>query len=104
MSERSERTISTSERSERTISTARLARGLLVVASLVLLAGCRLDVEVGITMNADGTGEVAVTATVDADVVAQAPNLAGALMLPDAQEAGWLEANVLPAALTVVAP
>jgi hypothetical protein len=67
----------------------RFARGLLAVAALVLLAGCRLDVDVGMTMNADGTGEIVVTATVDADVVAQAPNLADALMLPDAQEAGW---------------
>lgn len=85
----SERPAGISERSERTFSISRLIRGLLAVAALVLLAGCRLDVDVGMTMNADGSGEIVVTAVVDADVVAQAPDLSGALMLPDALDAGW---------------
>ena len=72
---------------------SRLARGLLAVAAVVLLAGCRLDVDVGMTMNADGSGELVVTAVVDAAVVAAAEqegaSLADVLLLPDAQEAGW---------------
>lgn len=60
-----------------------------VFVTVLVLAGCKLDVGVGVTVNADGTGEVAVTAVVDADVVAQAPGLAGALQLTDATTAGW---------------
>jgi len=69
--------------------TSRVARGVLLAAIVVLLAGCRLDVDVGMTMNADGSGELAVTAVVDADVVAQTPDLASVLLVPDAQDAGW---------------
>ncbi len=62
---------------------------LFVVLAAVVLAGCRLDAAVGVTMAADGSGEVAVVATVDADVVAQVPGLAASLQLPDAAAAGW---------------
>lgn len=61
-----------------------------VLAAVLVLAGCRLDVDVGVTVNADGTGEVVVTAVVDAEVVAQAPGLAGALQMSDATTAGWV--------------
>ncbi|WP_116996846.1 LppM family (lipo)protein [Desertimonas flava] len=60
-----------------------------LIVAIAVLAGCQLNVDVGVTVNADGTGEVAVTAVVDADVVAQAPGLAGALQLADATTAGW---------------
>lgn len=67
-------------------------RWTAVVGALVavlVLTGCQLGVDVGVTVNADGTGEVAVTAVVDSEVVAQAPGLAGALQLADATTAGW---------------
>lgn len=57
---------------------------------MLALGGCRLDVAVEVTMNADGTGELVVAATVDADVVAQMPGLQGSLRLEDATAAGWV--------------
>lgn len=60
-----------------------------LVAVLFVLAGCQLGVDVGVTVNPDGTGQVTVTAVVDAEVVDQAPGLAGALQLTDATAAGW---------------
>ena len=56
---------------------------------MLLLAGCRLDVAVDTTVNADGTGAVIVTGTVDKDVVDRVPGLAGSLVLEDATAAGW---------------
>ncbi len=43
-----------------------------------------------VRLGADGTGEITVTATADADVVAQAPGLAGDLRFDDAAAAGWV--------------
>ena len=62
-----------------------------VALSLLLgvLAACRVDVAVELTVDADGTGELAVTAVADADVVQQAPGLAEDLRFDDAVAAGW---------------
>ena len=49
-----------------------------------VLAACRLDVAVDMTVNADGTGEVVVAATVDKDVVDRFPAWPGSLVLDDA--------------------
>jgi hypothetical protein len=62
----------------------------VLVLGAAALSACRLDVTVDIDMRADGTGEVMVVATVDADVVAQMPGLAGSLVLDDASAAGWV--------------
>ena len=62
---------------------------LLVLGALALSA-CQLDVKVNVAMNADGTGEVVVVASVDADVVSQVPGLEGSLVLDDATSAGWV--------------
>src|ERR671911_239027 len=52
---------------------------------------CRLDVGVVVRLGADGTGEITVTATADADVIAQAPpGLAGDLRFDDAAAGGWV--------------
>jgi hypothetical protein len=56
---------------------------------VVVLAGCRVDVAVDLVIGADGTGEVVLTATADADVVERAPGLAEDLRLDDATAAGW---------------
>lgn len=65
-------------------------RILVLVLGALVLSACRLDVKVNVAMNADGTGEVVVVATVDADVVNQVPGLAGSLRLDDATAAGWM--------------
>jgi hypothetical protein len=69
------------------MKSARLV-GLLGLA--IVLAACRLDVDVEATVNADGTGEVVVSAVVDKDVVDRVPGLAGSLVLDDATAAGWV--------------
>jgi hypothetical protein len=63
--------------------------GLFVAVCGLVLAGCRLDADVRMTMNPDGSGEVVLAVTVDADVVAQVPGLAGGLQFADAVAAGW---------------
>jgi len=66
------------------------ALGLLLAAAFAaLLAGCRLDATVDVTMAPDGSGDVSLTVTVDADVVSQVSGLRGALQLPDATAGGW---------------
>ena len=56
---------------------------------LLALAGVALDVVVDLTLDEDGTGELTVTATADADVVEQVPGLAEDLRFDDAVAAGW---------------
>ena len=56
---------------------------------LLALAGCRVDVVVDLTLADDGTGELVVTATADAEVVEQVPGLAEDLRFEDAVAAGW---------------
>ena len=63
---------------------------LVLVLGVLALSSCQLDVRVNVAMNADGTGEVVVVATVDADVVNQTPGLDGSLVLDDATAAGWV--------------
>lgn len=55
----------------------------------MLLAGCRVDTTVDITMGEDGSGHIKVTAIADADVVKQAPGLTEDLRFDDAKAAGW---------------
>jgi hypothetical protein len=68
----------------------KLVRLLGVFGLAVLLAACRLDVDVSTTVNAEGSGEVVVEATVDKDVVDRATGLAGSLSLDDAIASGWV--------------
>jgi hypothetical protein len=62
---------------------------LLVVVTVLLLAGCRLDVGVDIAMLADGSGTVTVTATADAAFAAAAPSAFADVRLDDIRAAGW---------------
>ena len=61
----------------------------LVVVALALTA-CKVDTTVDVTVNADGSGVITLTAVADADVVAQAPGLAEDLRFDDAIAAGWV--------------
>jgi hypothetical protein len=69
---------------------AAVSRRLVALLAVLVLAGCRVDVAVDLTLGADGTGELAVTATADAEVVERAPGLAGDLRFDDAEAAGWI--------------
>ena len=63
---------------------------LAVVIGMLALASCRVDVDVIVALGPDGTGEVVITATADAEVVQQAPGLAEDLRFDDAIAAGWV--------------
>jgi hypothetical protein len=69
---------------------SRLLRSLACAAAVLLLASCRLDTTVELTIDSDGTGELVVTSVADSDVVSQAPGLAESLQFTDAVAAGWL--------------
>jgi len=64
-------------------------RRALIVLSVMLLAACRVDTTVDITMGQDGSGHITVTAIADAEVVKRAPGLVADLRFDDAQAAGW---------------
>jgi hypothetical protein len=63
--------------------------GLAALAAVLILSGCRLTANVTITMNADGSGVVAVDLVADADLLAKAPAAVSDLRLDDARQAGW---------------
>jgi hypothetical protein len=68
---------------------SRLLVRVACALGVLVLAGCRVDVAVDLTVGADGTGDVVVTATSDAEVVERAPGLAEDLRFDDAAAAGW---------------
>ena len=64
----------------------------LALVGLVLLAGCKVDARVDITLRADGSGTVAVKVTLDAEAVQKLTtggSLASAVPLDDLRGAGW---------------
>ena len=64
-------------------------RVILAVATLFLLAGCRVGVSVEVEAGVDGGGEVRATVTLDEKAAAQVPNLAEQLRVDDLLRAGW---------------
>jgi len=64
----------------------------LVIAAAVLLAGCRVDTRVDVTLNRDGSGVLSTTVTLDGAAVQQVGGLTPLTMhdqLGDLQAAGW---------------
>jgi hypothetical protein len=62
---------------------------LAVVLLTVVMSGCRLDLDVTIKVEADGTGQVTAQFIADPDLTAALPPGADMLLLSDAREAGW---------------
>jgi cobalamin biosynthesis Mg chelatase CobN len=56
---------------------------------VLVLAGCRLDVDVSTTIGEDGHGSVTVTLQADAELLARAPGALADLRLDDLKAAGW---------------
>lgn len=56
---------------------------------MVVLGGCRVDVEVAVRLDADGGGRVAATVTMDAAAAAQVADLASLLDLKGLRDNGW---------------
>ena len=66
-----------------------LGRLALLLAGLLALASCQLDVVAEVVVDPDGTGTITVTAEADAELVSEVPTLAEELVLDDIAEAGW---------------
>ena len=64
-------------------------RRALIVIAVMVLSSCHVNATVDISMSADGSGHITVTAVADADVVKKAPGLAEDLRFDDAKAAGW---------------
>ena len=65
-------------------------RLLLLVACVIALSACRLDVTVDVAIEPDGTGTVTVIAVADDELVSQVPDLVDDLRLDDAIANGWV--------------
>ena len=61
-----------------------------------MLGACRVDNVVTLTVKPNGSGTIAVVTTVDAEIVANYPNLANDLSFDDAKAAGWKVSEVAP--------
>ncbi|MBK5332768.1 MAG: hypothetical protein JJD93_12400 [Ilumatobacteraceae bacterium] len=64
-------------------------RRALIVIAVMVLSSCHVNATVDISMGADGSGRITVSAVADADVVSKAPGLADDLQFDDAKAAGW---------------
>jgi hypothetical protein len=67
-----------------------IRRVLLLTLCALALTACRLDVDVSVVMEPDGTGEVTVDAVADAELVGRVPGLADDLRFDDAIANGWV--------------
>jgi len=68
---------------------ARVTRAVALVAACVLLVSCRVDTDVALKVNPNGSGTVSVTVTADAAVVKAAPTLKSDVRADDLVAAGW---------------
>lgn len=68
---------------------ARVTRAVALVAACLLLSSCRVDTDVALKVNPNGSGTVSVTVTADAAVVKAAPVLRTDVRADDLVAAGW---------------
>lgn len=66
-----------------------IRRILGLCVCVAALAGCRVDLNVDLTVEPDGTGTITLVATADAEVIAAVPTLAEELVTEDIVAAGW---------------
>lgn len=64
-------------------------RVLALCVCVVALAGCRVDLNVDVTVEPDGQGTITLVAAADAEVVAAVPTLTDELATDDVVAAGW---------------
>jgi hypothetical protein len=67
-----------------------------VLLATVVLAGCRMDVDVTVHVDADGSGLVTVVVAADAELLAAEPQLLSELQLGDLVAAGWTVGTPAP--------
>lgn len=68
---------------------ARVTRAVALVAACILLGACRVDTDISLKVDPNGSGTVSVTVTADAAVVAAAPSLKTDVRADDLVAAGW---------------
>ena len=68
---------------------ARVTRAVALVAACLLLSSCRVDTDVSLRVNPNGSGRVSVPVTADAAVVKAAPALKSHVVADDLVAAGW---------------
>ena len=72
---------------------AAVARAAVVVVCLLVLAGCKVDADITVTMKPDGSGTIDTFITLDAEAVARVEvagrTLDTAFPLDDLKAAGW---------------
>ena len=78
--------------SKRVVGRVRPLIGLLL--AVVLLGACRVDNVVTLTVKPNGSGNVALVTTVDAEIVANNPGIESDLSFEDAKAAGWKVSEV----------
>jgi hypothetical protein len=66
-----------------------IRRVLALCVCAIALAGCRIDLNIDMVVEPDGTGTITLVATADAAVVAAVPTLADELATDDIVAAGW---------------
>jgi hypothetical protein len=66
-----------------------IRRVLALLACVVALGACRVDIAVDMTMTPEGTGTITVITTADGEVVAAVPTIADELATDDIAAAGW---------------
>ncbi|MBA3955844.1 MAG: hypothetical protein H0X58_04185, partial [Acidimicrobiia bacterium] len=71
----------------------RRSRRLVVVAALtgvvMVVGGCEMQVDLGVDVERDGSGRVAVAVDLDAEAADRLPDLGDQLRLDDLEAAGW---------------
>jgi FMN phosphatase YigB (HAD superfamily) len=71
------------------VASRRWRIALVLVAAMLLLAGCQVDTEAVVVLREDGSGTVTVTVTLDPEAAAQVPDLGEQLAVDDLTRAGW---------------
>lgn len=67
----------------------RRLRLVLACLAIMLAAGCRLEITVGVDVAGDGSGRVQAVAALDAQAAERFPDLARQLRVDDLTQAGW---------------
>ena len=71
------------------ITTSTVKRFIALCCAVVLLAACRVDVQVSMLVNPNGSGTVTVTIDVDKEIIQRSPDVADNLDFSDLKKNGW---------------
>ena len=71
------------------IATSTAKRFIALCCAVVLLASCRVDTQVSMVVNPDGSGNVTVTIDVDKEIIQRSPDIAENLDFSDLKKNGW---------------